>query len=207
VANLKLLSGMLVRVDNTVHPELYAAIVESINRLDHTINGLVEVIEIQSVQDIPVKEVAFHTILELIMQELAEEIKATESQIQADFSQRPAIRYVEAYLLSIIKNLLTNAIKYRSHTRKLCLQLHTQTDMDGLVLLTVSDNGMGMNLAKYGRHVFKPFTRFTSKASGKGLGLHLIKTMVEKNGGNVTLESEVEKGTTFKIYLKEYNGQ
>lgn len=203
VANLKLLSGMLMRVDSTLHPELYAAIVESVNRLDQTINGLVEVIEIQSVQDIPVKEVAFYQSLQPILQDLADEIQSTESQIEVDFSQKDTIRYVEAYLQSILKNLLTNAIKYRNHSRN--LQVHIQTRQENeYVLLTVSDNGMGMNLAKYGQHLFKPFTRFTSKASGKGLGLHLIKSMVEKNGGKVLVESELDKGTTFRIYLKEY---
>jgi PAS domain S-box-containing protein len=203
VANLKLLSGMLVRVDSPVHPELHAAIVESVNRLDQTINGLVEVIEVQSVHDIPVKEVAFQTCLQIIIQDLADEIRSTGSQIEIDFSQKDTVRYVEAYLQSILKNLLTNAIKYRSTARNLHVHIQTKQEKE-YVLLTVSDNGMGMNLAKYGQHVFKPFTRFTNKASGKGLGLHLIKSMVEKNGGKVLVDSEVEKGTTFRIYLKEY---
>jgi two-component system CheB/CheR fusion protein len=76
--------------------------------------------------------------------------------------------------------------------------------VDGFVLLTVRDNGMGMNLNKYKQHLFKPFTRFTNKASGKGLGLHLVKNMVEKNGGKIQVESATENGTTFYLYLKEY---
>ena len=50
-----------------------------------------------------------------------------------------------------------------------------------------------------------PFKRFTSKGEGKGLGLSMIKTMIEKNGGKIEVESEMKKGTTFKAYLKEYN--
>jgi PAS domain S-box-containing protein len=203
VANLKLLSGMLVRLDNTIHPELYAAIIESVNRLDNTINGLVEVIEVQSIHDIPVKELDFDAVFNSVTKEYAEEIKNTGSLIQGDFSHCTSIRYVEAYLQSIIKNLISNALKYHSSTRKLHLQI-SSTSKEGYILLTFQDNGMGMNLNKYKQHIFKPFTRFTNKASGKGLGLHLIKTMVEKNGGKVLVDSEIDKGTTFYVYLKEY---
>jgi PAS domain S-box-containing protein len=203
VANLKLLTGMLIKTNNTVHPELYAAIVESVNRLDNTINGLVEVIEVQSVHDIPVKELDFQLQVNTVLQDHQEEIKNTGSVIEVDFSQVHTVRYVEAYLQSILKNLLTNAIKYRSNARNLHLQIQTE-QTNGFVLLIVKDNGMGMNLKKYKQHLFKPFTRFTNRASGKGLGLHLIKSMVEKNGGNVQVESEPDTGTTFYVYLKAY---
>jgi PAS domain S-box-containing protein len=203
VANLKLLSGMMVRTDKTVHPELHAAIIESINRLDNTINGLVEVIEVQSVHDIPVKVLELGHMLSLVIKDFEEEIKVSATVIQTDFSKRSRLRYVEAYLLSIIKNLISNAIKYRSSSRHLSLEIFTE-DMDDFVLLTIRDNGIGMNLNKYKQHLFKPFTRFTNKASGKGLGLHLVKTMVEKNGGRVQVESEMDTGTSFYLYLKEY---
>jgi two-component system CheB/CheR fusion protein len=154
-------------------------------------------------QDIPVKTIDFDSQLAMLLQEHADEIKSTGSVIESDFSAQATVRYVEAYLQSIIKNLLTNAIKYRKNNTNLHLQIRTESK-DGFVLLTVADNGMGMNLKKYKQHLFKPFTRFTNKASGKGLGLHLIKSMVEKNGGKVLVESEPENGATFYVYLKEY---
>jgi signal transduction histidine kinase len=203
VANLKLLTGMLIRTDNSIHPELYAAIVESVNRLDNTINGLVEVIEIQSVQDIPVKTLDLKEQFAMLLHEHEEEIRSSGSVVDSDFSAHPSIRYVEAYLQSILKNLLTNAIKYRKNDIPLHLEVRSE-NAGGYVVVSFRDNGIGMNLKKYKQHLFKPFTRFTNRASGKGLGLHLIKSMVEKNGGKVQVESEPDKGTTFFVYLKEY---
>jgi PAS domain S-box-containing protein len=203
VANLKLLTGMLIRTDNSIHPELYAAIVESVNRLDNTINGLVEVIEIQSVQDIPVKTLDLKEQFAMLLHEHAEEIRGSGSVVDSDFSAHPSLKYVEAYLQSILKNLLTNAIKYRKNDIPLHLEVRSE-NAGGYVVVSFRDNGIGMNLKKYKQHLFKPFTRFTNRASGKGLGLHLIKSMVEKNGGKVQVESEPDKGTTFYVYLKEY---
>jgi signal transduction histidine kinase len=63
---------------------------------------------------------------------------------------------------------------------------------------------MGMDLTKYGNKLFKPFTRFSKKADGKGIGLFLLKSMIEKNEGRIEVASEPGNGTRFSCYLKEY---
>lgn len=204
VTNLNVLVSMLVKAkDKNDKPELLKTIQASLARLDSTIQGMVEVIEIQSYHTIPVQEVYFQDILEVVLAECRQELLAIGGQVHTDFSAVKSIRYVKAYLLSILKNVLTNAIKYRSQVRPLSVSLVTSKH-EAYSVLRVKDNGIGMDLTKYGQHLFKPFTRFTHQSEGKGLGLHLVKNMVEKNGGKVEVMSTVNEGTTFRIFFKDY---
>jgi two-component system CheB/CheR fusion protein len=61
-----------------------------------------------------------------------------------------------------------------------------------------------MDLAKNKDKLFIPFKRFREDIPGLGIGLHIIKTLIEKNGGKITAESEPGEGTEFSVYLKEY---
>ena len=73
-----------------------------------------------------------------------------------------------------------------------------------MIILTFKDNGEGIDLEKFGSRLFTPFTRFNTEQEGKGIGLYIVKKMIEKNGGKIEVESEIGKGTTFIIYLREY---
>jgi PAS domain S-box-containing protein len=204
VTNLKLVASLM---NKTTDPEkkanLFSGLDKSINRLENTINGLVQVIEIQNDQQVAIKQQSFREILDSIQIEYNSVLEEYIGSIDADFSECPSIVYIEAYIFSIMKNLVSNAIKYCSDQNEIRIQVKTRRE-DGYILLTVKDNGIGMDLERYGKNLFKPFTRFTKKADGKGIGLHLIKTMIEKNGGKVEVESALNVGTTFKCYLKEY---
>jgi two-component system CheB/CheR fusion protein len=63
---------------------------------------------------------------------------------------------------------------------------------------------MGIDLKRLGHKLFKPFSRLTTQAEGKGIGLHLVRSMIEKNGGRIEVESVVNGGTRFRCYLHEY---
>jgi signal transduction histidine kinase len=121
-----------------------------------------------------------------------------------NFTQAESITYIEAYLSSIMKNLLTNAVKYHASRRPLTIDIHTKK-VDGVTLLTITDNGIGIDLIRNKDKVFKAFKRFTEQAHGTGVGLYIIKNIVEKNGGTIHVESQPDKGTTFKVYLQAYS--
>ena len=63
---------------------------------------------------------------------------------------------------------------------------------------------MGIDLKNGRQKLFKAFERLTRRGEGQGIGMHLIKNMVEKNEGFIEVESEPDRGTTFKVYLKPY---
>jgi signal transduction histidine kinase len=72
------------------------------------------------------------------------------------------------------------------------------------VLLTFSDSAAGMDLNLIKDRLFAPFTRFSDRAPGKGIGLYLVKSMVENNGGSVSVESTPGVGTSFTFTLIPY---
>lgn len=204
VVNLKsLLSFIHQTKDVNKKFELINRFEEAIDRLDNTISGLGEIIEVQEVDNSTAKVIYFQDILDKIKAEHASKLIETEAVLEVSFEQCPSIVYLEPYLTSIMTNMVTNALKYHKEEVPLLLKIDTSREED-MTVLVFSDNGIGMDLERYGKNLFKPFKRFTTRAEGKGIGLHIIKSMMEKNGGKIEVESTPGEGTTFKCYLKTY---
>jgi two-component system phosphate regulon sensor histidine kinase PhoR len=109
-------------------------------------------------------------------------------------------------LRSIVYNLLNNAIKYKSPEKPLEIILSTKK-IKGFVLLKVEDNGVGI-AKKHQKNIFKKATRVNNKIEGTGMGLYIIKRMVEDNEGKVEVKSQLGKGSTFSVFFKSgYNGE
>ncbi len=201
VNNLGVLMQMAAdQPDPAKRQEVQRMIDISVRRLDQTINGLLEVISVEGSPS-PARQVYFAALLHDILTELSLQGQAAGG-IRADFSAAEGIVYVQSYLHSILKNLVTNAVKYASPRRELQVTIHTKPAAGGGVVLTVADNGIGIDLKANGDRIFKPFKRFTQQAQGTGVGLYIIKTIVEKNGGNIQVQSAVNVGTTFTVLLK-----
>lgn len=110
------------------------------------------------------------------------------------------LEFSKGYFRSILFNLVSNAVKYRANSRKLRVTIQTHPAQNGL-WLEVSDNGIGIDLVGAGSDLFKPFTRLTTQAEGRGVGLSLVKSFVESTGGEITVASEPGVGTSFRILL------
>lgn len=99
---------------------------------------------------------------------------------------------------SVFLNLFTNTIKYNHQPPKAEIQFL----IDGKnLILEYRDNGIGIDLKKYGNELFKPFIRagYHEKQEGSGVGLYLIKRIVTSYGGSISVESELGTGTLFRI--------
>lgn len=178
---LELMEKMNNSVDNL---KMTIANVENLIKLDR--------LELDDVQDVNLME-----LVQEIMEENEMSFITDKSELKTDF-QVPAIHYSRFALKSILYNLISNAVKYQSPQRKLELLIATYRENDRTVL-KVSDNGLGIDLQTHGDKLFKMFKRFHQHNTGSGLGLYAVKDIVEKNGGQIRVESEVEKGTTFWI--------
>ena len=103
---------------------------------------------------------------------------------------------------SILYNLISNAIKFRSETRKPVISVGIE-ESDKHFVITVEDNGMGIDLKKFGNKMFSLFQRFHPKIDGKGLGLYLVRTQAESLGGHVHIESQPDEFTRVVVFLKK----
>ena len=109
---------------------------------------------------------------------------------------------VDSWALSkVLMNLLGNAIAYRANDRTPVVRIFAE-ERGPSWALAVSDNGIGIPAEDHGR-MFRRFERGsnTGGISGTGLGLHIVKEIVQGHGGTVTFDSEVDQGTTFWLHL------
>jgi signal transduction histidine kinase/DNA-binding response OmpR family regulator len=105
----------------------------------------------------------------------------------------------EAWIEEVWVNYLSNAIKYGGQPP--CLELGATDLENGMIRFWIRDNGQGLTPEQQGR-LFTPFTRLNQvRAQGHGLGLSIVKRIVEKLGGEVGVESEAGKGSTFSFTL------
>jgi PAS domain S-box-containing protein len=204
VSNLKLLTEIIEKSDDLdTKLSLQQKYAEVIDNLDHTITGLVKVLAVEKDGSSGVKNLVLSKIFSKVEAEFRDELQEIKPQINVDFSDCKSIVYIESYLFSIFRNMLSNAVKFRSEKRKLIIDIRSGYEKN-YIWLSFSDNGMGIELERYGNDLFKPFKRFSSVAKGSGLGLHLIKSIVTKNGGKVEVKSNKNEGTTFMIYMVPY---
>ncbi|MCI0750906.1 MAG: HAMP domain-containing histidine kinase [Flammeovirgaceae bacterium] len=172
----------------------------SSSELDTIIRDLNKIIDIRN-EVYKIKEkVFFEAEWEQVRRSLAS-LTTSEMKIHADFSEAPFVYTIRPILNSVLYNLASNAIKYRSPKRPLEITLKS-IKTTGYVKLMVSDNGLGINMDLYGKDLFGIYKRFHSDTEGKGLGLYLVKTQVESTGGVVSVESSMNVGTTFIIDFK-----
>ncbi len=100
-------------------------------------------------------------------------------------------------LTRVVTNLINNALHAVSEVKKPAIKVVVQS-LKGAVKITVSDNGKGIEDTVKDK-VFEP--KFTTKSSGMGLGLPMVKNIIENYNGNITFTSKINKGTSFEIIL------
>jgi len=132
---------------------------------------------------------------------LQREIEEVKPSIIEDFSEVADINSVRTYFQSIFLNLLSNAIKYRDPNRNLEIKISSEVIQD-YVMISFSDNGLGINLSRFGDKIFSLYSRFHYHVPGKGIGLYLVKSQLNSMGGKIQVESKEGTGSTFKVYLK-----
>ena len=182
--------------------EIKSTIIENFEtvskHLISTLDNLVDLLKIQHEGSKKIEILTFDEILGKTKEMLVGHIMESDAQIIADFSQAPKITFNRIFLESIFLNLVGNAIKYRSPDRKPIIQLQSKKE-SGRILLSVKDNGLGIDLKKHGRNLFGLHKTFHENKEAKGIGLFLTKKHVEAMGGIITAKSEVGLGTTFTI--------
>jgi signal transduction histidine kinase len=98
-------------------------------------------------------------------------------------------------------NLISNAIRYRHPDRKSIINIKWKKENNSNYI-EISDNGIGIDLARNRNKIFGMYKTFTSNPDSRGIGLFITRNQIEAMRGRITVDSELNKGTTFKIYIK-----
>ncbi|MEJ7646430.1 MAG: PAS domain S-box protein [Chryseolinea sp.] len=191
----------IMGTDSSEDTELIKLIALEAENLDMIVKDINLIVAARKTELVKAETVHFCGKLNQIIQQLEPEISHSHALITSNFSRIKEIKTIKTYLYSILYNLVSNSIKYRRPETPLRIHVRT-TREDSFACLSVEDNGRGIDLAKDGSKLFGLYKRFHGDAiPGKGIGLTLVKTQVESLGGRVEVESVVNQGTAFKVYL------
>jgi PAS domain S-box-containing protein len=177
---------------------LNSSINKSIMKLDDVIKDLNLILQTKSEFNTTKEIIRFSDIIEDIKISLKNVIQLIDININYDFSELDYFMTLKPFLYSIFFNLISNSIKYRKPEIQCVIDIKSQPVNNGIEII-FTDNGIGMNLQKRSNQIFGLYQRFHTHIEGKGMGLFMVKTQTEALGGRITLESEENIGTTFKI--------
>lgn len=188
--------------DNPFNDYIFTTVVDEATRLDSIIVDLNTIVAVRNSNDEKREEIKLKETCEAVLLSLKMDIEKCQADVKVKIPQSSKIYTIKTYTYSIILNLLSNALKYRSPERPLQLSITASTSEDQKYLcLSVKDNGLGINLSQNKDKIFGLYHRFHSHVEGKGIGLHITKTQIERMGGKIEIESELNVGTTFKVYF------
>ena len=174
---------------------------ESVKILNNTLGDLIDIVAVNKNKFDEKNDINIEETLKDVMESVKEDINKSGIVVNFDFSKCNEVSYPASQFRSILINMLTNAIKYRSPDKKAQVEI-TSSIENGFVRLDFADNGLGIDLKKYGSKLFQMNKRFHVGTEGKGIGLFIIKSQVEAMGGKVGIISEPGTGTTFSVFIK-----
>lgn len=185
--------------ENMEEQKSIAALLEkSIVSMRNTLNELSEITKIENNYKEDVETVKIENLLREVKMVIRDNINKSKAIIHMDI-QEPELKISQKNLRSILYNLLTNAIKYKAPNRIPEIHIKTQKE-DGMIHISVKDNGLGID--KEHQHLlFTPFSRIEKEVEGTGIGLYLVKKIIENEGGRITVNSKVGVGSEFCVYL------
>ena len=201
LSNLLALMELYQNEEKQEAKENYLTLFEkALVQLENTVNNLTDAIKVQQKTKLERKKIIVKDELMKVLDILSGQINKYGVVISLDVEKDLTINYHEEYLKSIFLNLLSNAIKYRSPERLPKIDVEAYQEKKS-IYIKIKDNGRGIDLQKYGHRIFGMNQTFHHNEDARGLGLFLTKTQIEATGGNITVASEVNKGTTFSINI------
>lgn len=142
---------------------------------------------------------SFPALFEEIKLVLSEKIKVSKAVFHTSFRKKE-VRFAKKNLRSVMLNLITNALKFSSPDRIPKISIKTEKK-DEFIVLTITDNGIGINKDEIDQ-IFKKYKRVNTVTEGTGIGLYLIRKIVNASGGKIEVECAAGKGCAFKIFFK-----
>jgi signal transduction histidine kinase len=206
-SNIKMLVDMLmktyVRKDEQPAGRVFSLeqglsfIEESSSSLMNTLSNLMKGIDAGRNSDIKIEQC-----------DIAQVIRDTSLQLNGFIHEKKAsiglllsvthIEYPKCYFESILYNLISNALKYSRPGVPVEINVSTYRH-DGRIVLSVKDNGLGIDLGKYGDRIFNFNQVFHSGHDSKGMGLFITRKQVESLGGSINVKSKENEGSEFIV--------
>jgi signal transduction histidine kinase len=198
--------GLLRIVDyaqlSDANKDIHRKLEFSTNVLINTLKDLNDILTAKKDTERAKELIIIHDRFESLMSIYNEEIKITGTQVQTNFSAVPSIKFPPTIFDSIVTNLLSNALKFRSEFRAPRISIVSGQDHE-YIFIKIKDNGKGIDLNLQRDKIFRLYQRFHERTEGKGMGLYIIKTQLENLGGKITIDSVPDEGTEFTVWFRK----
>jgi signal transduction histidine kinase len=202
-ANLTALVHFLQTADDEGQAKMFLQMLKtSTDKLAETIVNLNEIVTTSTIGTQPKELRGLRQEIERTLEALNISIHQTQLTVSVEVPAEVLVNVVPAYLDSILLNLFSNAIKYRSLSAPPRLALSCYHEDDYLVL-SIADNGQGIDLGRNQAKLFGMYKTFHGNEDARGLGLFITKNQVEAMNGKIEVTSQVGVGSTFKVYFNE----
>lgn len=182
--------------------QITVPLINSVAKLKETIDELSAIIQIEKESE-GFETVDIAELLKEVVSSLQNIILESNTEFEVEFEENE-IFFPKKYLRSILQNLISNAIKYRSPDRDNKVEIKSKRIHD-VIILSIRDNGLGIAEEDV-VELFSKFNRvhnLDDSVEGTGIGLYLVKRMINNAGGEIEVESKLGEGSCFKIYIKE----
>ena len=206
-ANFENLLDFYVEADSITEKEELIQHLQTVSgSLSKTISNLNVVVSIQTNKDDKIAKLNVYDYINnaLSLQEII--IEKSNALVLNKVDHTITLDFNPAYLESIFQNLISNSIKYKHPERNPHIEFNSKiTDKD--IIITIEDNGLGIDLDKYGDDIFNLYRTFHQNENSEGVGLYLIKNQIEAFSGSINIDSKVNEGSKFTITFPKTNIQ
>jgi signal transduction histidine kinase len=182
-----------VKIKDTVERITSAA-----RKMQSLLNDLLELSRIGRMINQP-EYIPFEDIVREAVERVRGRLDARKAQLQIQ-SDLPVVYGDRVRLVEVMQNLLDNSAKYASPRSSLCIEIGTQEDNEQQTVFFIRDNGIGID-PQFHERIFGLFNKLDTHMEGTGIGLTLVKRIIEVHGGQIRVESELGKGATFVFTL------
>jgi PAS domain S-box-containing protein len=184
-------------IDQTIH-----WMNNSLEQAESNIQSIIKVAQIREPASKITEEINLNNSLNDVIDAIKNDITIEKSQINLLVDDSIPVVFNRNNLYSIFHNIITNAIKYKKLDVTSIIDIKV-FDQNEYTCVSITDNGLGIDLQKNESNLFGMFKRLHDHIEGSGIGLYLVKRMMEAAGGKIEVTSELNVGSTFTLYFNK----
>lgn len=204
-ANFSMLLDFLSTEENEQERiKIVRMLTDASNKLMETLHNLNEIVAINTESTIERKSVNLNEGINKVLGDLADVLNKNRATVITEIPKNAHVNVIPNYLESMLFHIVTNAIKYKKPDIDPVIRFGL-TYVQNYTVLSIEDNGMGIDMKKFGNKLFGMYKTFHGNQDSRGLGLYIVKNKIEAMEGKINAKSQVGVGTTFNLYFNEDN--
>lgn len=180
--------------------EMIQLLQKVVGNLNDTLYNLNNIVNIQTSIDVVKEPLNLKEYLDKAIHTQESQLLNKQAVLINEVAAHVSVVFNKAYLESVLLNLISNALRYSHPDRKPIINLSCERKAEDWVL-SISDNGLGIDLARNGDKLFGLNQTFNGNSDARGFGLFITKNQIEAMGGKIEVDSILGEGTTFRVYF------